>query len=198
MFACTLLGSDAVRARQWRGPQDPDPLVVQVAAVTLDLLTPFDVSEATRLLMRPLDRSGQRIRLDPGFEARTGITEETLAARSMSMPEALRALDQLSGGGRLWSLGKDELPLMAIGSYVAQFAPLIPVGRFGNAATLLLKAGVPLTQPQDATGAALARAMDLSAIHPSQDGPDAATPLALGLQKMLRAGRLQAADFEPL
>ncbi|MEM1077102.1 MAG: exonuclease [Pseudomonadota bacterium] len=190
---CELLETASARARQWRGPLDPDPIVLRIAAVPLYLAPPFELGPGAQYLMRPLDRTGQQIVLDPEVTARSGITEADMATRSMSVPEALLALDRLSGGGRILSWGKDELHLMAIGCYAAGFKPPIPVGRFGNAAALLHKAGVPLQDLETVPRREVAALCDLPPVE-AASGTEAVTSVARALQELLRRGVVSPAD----
>lgn len=190
---CELLETAPARARLWRGPLDPDPIVLRIAAQPLYVDPPFEFGASAQFLLRPLDRNGQQIRLDPEITARTGITEEMIATQGMSVPEALLALDRLSGGGRLLSWGKDELHLMAIGCYVAGFQALIPVGRFGNAARLLKTAGLALDALENAAWHEVAALCDLPPVE-TAPGTEAVTSIARALQEMMRRGDLSARD----
>ncbi|WP_424966857.1 hypothetical protein [Dinoroseobacter sp. S375] len=191
IFDCALLETEEARARLWRGPLDPDPIVVRITAVPLFLTSPFELGTGAQYLLRPLDRTGQPIALDPEFTARTGITETMIARQSMNVPEALLALDRLSGGGRLLSWGKDELHLMAIGCYAAGFKPPIPVGRFGSAAALLHKAGIALERIHGTEPRGIAELCD---VPPAPTDADTATCIARGLQGLLRREMLSPRD----
>lgn len=197
IFDCEFLVTETARHRFWCGPTDPDPIVVQIGALRLDLSPPFEITGGTRIYIEPLDRSGQRIPLDPFFTRLTGITEQDLDAQATSLADALAKLETLSGGGRLWSWGKDELNLLAISCFVAGMPPPLPVQRFGNACSLMLRAGMPLDQIHVTSSTALATAVGLEPSGaPGHDGLSDATSVARGLQHMLRSERLSASDFE--
>jgi len=129
------------------GPDDPDPIAVQVGAVALSPEPPYDVTDRFERVIRPLGRDGPAA--VPDFFARfTGLTEERIA-QGVSLAEALADLDAFAGDARMWSWGKDEFNLVAISCYAAGIAPPIPVQRFGNATRLFLAAGV---SPEDLNG----------------------------------------------
>jgi len=123
---------------------DPDPIVFQIGAVRLSLEPPFDSLEQFEVLVRPRDRSGALIVLDPLNARLTGVSAARLADEGVEVSEALRRMDEFAAGDPMWAWGKDEFNMVAISCYVAGIAPPIPAHRFGNAPVLFLAAGVPL------------------------------------------------------
>lgn len=91
--------TETARHRFWCGPTDPDPIVVQIGALRLDLEPPVEISHGTRIYIEPLNRRGQRVPLDPFFTRLTGITEQVLDAQAISLADALTELETLRGGG---------------------------------------------------------------------------------------------------
>ena len=144
IYDCEFATAPGAPQRFWCGPQDPDPVVFQIGAVRLDLHPPFDTLERFAVLIRPVDRFGELMVLDPLDARLTGVTEERLAAEGVSLAEALDQLAGFAGKGVLWAWGKDEFNMVAISCYVAGIPAPIPARRFGNAPTLFQKAGVPV------------------------------------------------------
>jgi DNA polymerase III epsilon subunit-like protein len=138
-----LTNEDSFR-RMWNGPDDPDPVVVQIGAVRLALQGDFAIDASFSQLVCPVDRFGQPIGLHPAFTALTGIDAAAVAAQGQPLAAALAAFDAFSEGAPIWSWGKDELNMIAISTWIAGLPPPIPAHRFGNACHLLLRAGVPL------------------------------------------------------
>ncbi|MCU0905536.1 MAG: exonuclease, partial [Tabrizicola sp.] len=77
------------------------------------------------------------------FTKLTGIDEGDIRRKALLLGEALERAKDFSAGTRLWSWGKDEFNMVAISCYVQGMTPPIPVTQFGNACSLLLKAGMP-------------------------------------------------------
>ena len=193
---CEFLCIEGSLRRLWSGPQDPDPLVVQIGAVKLGLEGAFPILETLKLYVRPVDRFGRRCGLDPYFTRLTGVTEEDIETSGVDLGAALAALDRFSLGAGFWSWGKDEMLMVAISGYIAGLAPPIPAHRFGNATGLLLAADMPLEALEKTRSSELADHFGIA--HPAlkaHDALDDALSLGYTLQHLLRTGRLGAEAF---
>lgn len=149
-----------------------------------------------RTYVVPTDRNGNRIPLDPFFTRLTGITEDDIDARGVSLSEALKETESFSGGAKLWSWGKDEFNMIAISCYVEGLTPPIPATRFGNACNLLLRAGMPYEDLKTTRSNTLASYYEID--HPDLRGHDAlddALSVAYVLQHLLGREALSPADF---
>jgi len=196
IFDCEYLTAEGAMRRQWCGPLDPDPCVVQIGAVKLSLDPGFELSGTFQVLIRTRDRFGTNCELDPYFTELTGIGQQTVEKEGIGLAEALGGFDRFSEGGDFWSWGKDELSLLAISCYVERIAPPIPARRFGNASGLLLKAGMPYADLQKTTSGHLADYFQIEGSgRRHHDALDDAMSVALSLQHLLRTGRLQPEDF---
>ena len=192
-----LVTQDA-RQRFWYGPYDPDPIVVQIGAVRLGIEGDFSIMDTLRVHIRPVDRHGSAVPVDPFFEKLTGITSGTLDDEGVPLATALDRLVEFSGTAKLWSWGKDELNLMAISCFVAGIAPPIPAARFGNACALVLAAGMPYDDVKVTRSSGLADYFGVP--HPplaGHDGLDDALSVAYALQHLLRAGALSPDALDP-
>jgi hypothetical protein len=138
-----LTNEDSYR-RFWMGPHDPDPVVAQIGAVRLGLTGDFGIGPGFSQLVQPVDRFGRPIALHPAFTQLTGITQQAIDTDGLPLGPALAAFDAFTDGVTIWSWGKDELHLMAISPWIAGIPAPIAPQRFGNACSLLLRAGVPL------------------------------------------------------
>ncbi|MGJ3262057.1 MAG: exonuclease [Salinarimonas sp.] len=194
---CEWLVDEGARERFWCGPNDPDPIVVQIGAVRLDLSGDFPITGELDLVVAPVDRTGAPCPIPDLFVALTGVTPARIAAEATSLAEAIARLDVFSGGARLWSWGKDELHLVAISCYLAGIAPPLPASRFGNASALCLKAGMPWEDVQRTRSGDLARYLGIETPSDGRphDGLSDARSVALSLQTLLREGRLAPADL---
>lgn len=196
VYDCEFLTAEGAPMRFWNGPHDPDPLVAQIGAVKLGLDGEFPVLDRLRSYVVPIGRDGARCRLDPLFTRLTGVTEADIDTRGQPLGQALKRLDGFSEGARLWSWGKDELNMVAIGCYVEGIAPPIPIGRFGNACDLLLAAGMPYDDLKTTRSNTLAAYFKID--HPPLRGHDAlddALSVAFTLQHLLRTGALPLSAF---
>lgn len=196
VFDCEFLCLEGSQRRFWCGPHDPDPVIAQIGVVKLGLEGDFPVLNTHKYYVRPIDRFGAQFAIDPFFARLTGITEEIIASSGVRLAEALKKVDEFSGGARFWSWGKDELNMVAISCYVEGIEPVIPATRFENAVKLLLAAGMPLEDLAKTPSNKLADYFGIE--HPSLQGHDAlddAMSVAYTLQYLLRAGRLEPAQL---
>jgi len=197
IFDCEFLVSEGACQRFWCGPYDPDPVVVQIGAVKLDLSGNFDILDEHVALIRPVDRHGVAYEIPELFTNLTGINSALIAEKGMTFDAAIAALGAFSGGARLWSWGKDELNLMAINCYVADMTPPIPASRFDNACKLLLRAGMPYDDIRKTRSGELAGYFCLpDANPPRHDALEDARSVASVLRYLLREGRLSPGDFD--
>lgn len=191
-----FLTADGAPRRFWCGPFDPDPIVVQIGAVRLSLTGQVAAAGEFDCLVRPLDRLGRPVALDPLMTRLTGLTDARLAAEGLALPDALGAFLRFAGDAPVWSWGKDELNLMATSCYVAGIAPEIPAARFGNLCRLVLKAGLPLEEVQATRSNTLCAALGVQ--PPEGQAHDAlhdARCLAAAVLHLTGAGRLTADDL---
>jgi hypothetical protein len=196
IFDCEFLTAPGAPTRFWCGPDDPDPVVAQIGVVKLGLKGDFPFLDTLRLIVVPRGRNGMRLALSPLFVRLTGVTEEHIDRDGMDLGTALEAVSDFARSARLWSWGKDEFNMVAISCYVQGLAPPIPIGQFGNACSLMLKAGIPLEDIHVIRSNALAA--HLSVDHPplrNHDALDDAKAVAYSVQAMLRQGRLRPEDL---
>ncbi|MBN9673305.1 3'-5' exonuclease [Roseibium aggregatum] len=197
IFDCEYLTVEGAMRRQWCGPLDPDPSVVQIGAVKLSLDPGFEISGTFQVLIRAKDRFGANAGLDPYFTELTGIGQQAVDREGIGLAEALERFDRFSEGANFWSWGKDELSLLAIGCYVEGIAPPIQTHRFGNASGLLLNAGMPYADLQKTTSGQLADYFQIEGSpRRHHDALDDAMSIALTLRYLLSAGRLHPRDFK--
>jgi len=196
IFDCEYLTAPGAMARYWAGPCDPDPLVAQIGAVNLSLEGGFPVLGTFSMLIRPVDRTGAEVVPDPFFTELTGISSDDITTSGVCLAHALRQFDTFSEGARLWSWGKDELNLLGISCYAAGLKPPMAASRFGNAKTLMLRAGMTEDEIATTTSGQLAERFGIR--RPGQrhhDARDDAESIALALQHLLKTGRLIPRDF---
>ncbi len=199
IFDCEFLTNQTSPSRFWCGPQDPDPVVVQIGAVKLGFEDDFPVLNTLKLYIKPVDRHGDEIEVDPFFTQLTGISKEIIRKKGKGLKAALDALDEFSEGTGFWSWGKDEFNMLAISCYVANISPPIPATRFDNACKLLLRAGMA---PSDLNKARSNNLMNYYGLDSSKlsahDALDDAMSITRVLQHLLANGSLNAADFGQL
>jgi hypothetical protein len=197
IFDCEFLTAEGSPSRFWCGPHDPDPVVAQVGLVRFSLDNGFPILDTRRIFITPMDRSGARYRLDPFFTQLTGITETDLQQQGIPLSEALEQVGTFASGSKLWSWGKDEFNMMAISCYVQGMPAPIPARSFGNACSLLLKAGMPhddLIQTRS-SGLAAYFQLDTPPLK-SHDALDDALNVAYVLQHLLQKQKLRAFDLQ--
>ena len=198
IYDCEFATAPGAPQRFWCGPLDPDPVVFQIGAVRISLAAPFEVLERFEVLIRPLDRHGAPLVLDPLNARLTGVTEDRLEAEGVPLAEALDRLGAFAGSDTLWAWGKDEFNMVAISCYVAGIGPPIPACRFGNAPSLFLEAGVPLDVIHALRSNTMLDHFGLSL--PDARGHDAlgdARMVAEALRHLMQTGALDPAHLRP-
>ena len=194
VFDCEHLTNETSPRRFWCGPDDPDPLLVQIGAVRLSLEPPFALGETFDCIARPVGRDGP-VAPSTFFTRLTGIDAERIAREGVALTEALRRFGAFVGSAPIYSWGKDEITSIAPACFVAGVVCPIPVARFGNAAALLLKAGVPLETVHGLRSNTLPAHFGLEPEPKGHDGVADARGVARVLSHLLSEGRLAAADF---
>lgn len=193
---CEFLTAEGAMARMWCGPHDPDPTVVQFGLVRLALEGGFPILSELRLHVVPRDRRGQRVALAPYFTQLTGVTEAVIDRDGLPLAEALQQVAAFAGDARIWSWGKDELFALAISCFVEGLPPPFPAVRFGNAAALLVAAGMPLAEVVATRSSQLAARLGLDhADLRAHDALDDARSITLALQHLLRRAALDPAGL---
>ncbi|QDU33653.1 sporulation inhibitor KapD [Poriferisphaera corsica] len=196
VFDCEFLVTENAHRRFWCGPHDPDPVIAQIGAVKISLSDNFDCIDTFKAYVNPIDRFGNRYKLDPFFTKLTGIEQQTIDNVGVSLQNANEQLREFAEGAKLWSWGKDELNMMAISCYIAGIEPSIPAHQFDNACKLLLAAGMPYEDIKRTPSNALADYFELE--HPPLKGHDAlddALSITYVIQHLLRNKLLSRADF---
>ncbi|MFD1883375.1 exonuclease [Paracoccus pacificus] len=196
IFDCEFLTAEGAQSRFWCGPHDPDPVVAQIGAVKMGLTGDFPILDTHRSFVIPRARDGARRALDPFFTRLTGVSEEDIDRDGVPLADALENLRSFAAEEKLWSWGKDEFNLIAISCFVEGLSPPIPATRFGNACTLLLKAGMPYEDMKKTPSNRLAEYYRLN--HPPLRGDDAlddALSVSYVIQHLLRQGALTRRDF---
>lgn len=196
IWDCEFLTDTGAPQRFWCGPTDPDPVLVQLGAVKLELGEDFAITDRFEALVHPVDRFGHLFALSPLFTTLTGITEDRLAQEAQNLATALAAFADFAEDAPFWAWGKDEFNALAISCYVTGIAPPIPAPRFGNAPVLLQRAGRPMEEIHQLRSNTIAghfglRDDDLR----GHDAVDDAIAVARVLQQFLREGRLVPGDF---
>jgi hypothetical protein len=193
VFDCEHLTDETSPRRFWCGPDDPDPLLVQIGALRLSLEPPFTLGEAFDVIVRPVGRDGP-VAPSPFFTRLTGIDADRIAREGVPLERALQAFAEFAGDAPLFSWGKDEITSIAPACFVAGIVCPIPVSRFRNAAALLLEAGVALETVHELRSHTLPAHFGLPGETRAHDGLADARGVARVLSHLLSGGRLRASD----
>jgi len=196
IYDCEFLTATGAMSRLWGGPFDPDPAVVQIGAVKLSLDPGFEILDTFQVLIAPQDRKGDPVIADPFFTELTGIEQAAIDRDGISRAAALARFEEFAGDGTLWSWGKDELYLYGISCYLDGIRPMLSPQRFGNATTLVLKAGIPYEDLKTTTSGKLADYFQIKGSPRRQhDALDDAMSVALSLQYLMHENKLSPDDF---
>ncbi|SMP04485.1 exonuclease [Shimia sagamensis] len=140
IFDTEYMSRDGAMYRVWSAANDPDPILVQIGAVLVDLQRPARVVNTLNVIVTPQDRHGRVCKLDPYFVQLTGLTDHRLDTEGVSLRDALMMLDSFSLGSDFWSWGKDELFALGISCFVQGVCPPIPAQRFFNLKSVMSSA----------------------------------------------------------
>jgi len=191
-----LLTEKGAPQRFWCGPDDPDPVLVQIGAVKLGLCGDYPIHDRFERTVIPRDRIGAPWPITPFVTWLTGLTPERVARDGVELAPALQAFDAFTQGAPVWAWGNDEIFAIAISCYLAGIAPPMAATRFGNATRLLLTAGIEKDVIHELRSNTLAAHFDIETEGATaHDAVDDAMSTALALQHLLRQGRLSGDDF---
>ncbi|CUH53891.1 3'-5' exonuclease family protein [Shimia marina] len=197
IFDTEYLTDAGALGRLWFGPEDPDPMLVQIGAVALSLEDDFEVLARYEAVVMPRDRQGMPCQATPYFEELTGVSNARIAQDGGTLQAGLDGLRDFAAGAPLWSWGKDELYALGVSCYLAGIAPPIPAHRFGNVRNLVLKAGMPQEDMARLSSNELGGYYGL----PNQDARahdavDDALSIAVALRHLLQKSALRPEDFD--
>ncbi|MFY0661613.1 MAG: exonuclease [Shimia sp.] len=196
IFDTEYLSCEGAMHRLWSAADDPDPLLVQIGAVLIDLDAPARVEDSLNVLVLPNDRFGAQCALDPYFVALTGITNERLRAEGVGIEAALEALDRFSRGSRLWSWGKDELFALGVSCFVQGVQPSIPASRFGNLKSVFQKASMSVHDIANTNSANLSTFFGVeTGLLRDHDALDDAFSLSAAVLHQLDSAKINRADL---
>lgn len=89
IFDCEYLVSEGAYQRFWCGPYDPDPVVVQIGAVRLELSGDYPISAELDLIVKPVDRYGIDYEIPGTFVDLTGVTAARIASEGTTIGTAI-------------------------------------------------------------------------------------------------------------
>jgi hypothetical protein len=195
VFDCEHLTNETSPRRFWCGPDDPDPLLVQIGAVRLSLEPPYGLGETFDCIVTPVGRNGP-VAPSAFFTRLTGIDAARITAEGVPLAEALERFAAFVGDRPILSWGKDEITSLAPSCFVAGLVCPIPVEQFRNAAALLLSAGVPPETVHGLRSNTLPAHFDLPPEPKGHDGVADARGVARVLSHLLTRGLLRPSDFD--
>jgi hypothetical protein len=194
VFDCEHLTDETSPSRFWCGPDDPDPLLVQIGAVRLSLTPPFALGDSFDCIVAPVGRAGP-IAPSQFFTRLTGIDAARIAREGRPLCRALEDFAAFAGGDAIWSWGKDEITSLAPSCFVAGMVSPLPAACFGNAAALLVKAGVPLATVHGLRSHTIAAHFGMPPEPRAHDGLADARAVARVLGHLMAEGRLTPDDL---
>lgn len=188
IYDCEFLTAEGVMEQFWTGPGNPDPIVVQIGAVKVNLDTELSIEETKTLYTIPVDRHGKECRLDPYFTELTGVTETDIQKHGQSLESALTELDNFSEGSKFWAWGKDEMFFIGVSCFIAGLVSPISAKRFGNAKDLLQKAGMPVKDINQTNSGKLSRYYGLkeAELIKEHDGLSDALSITYAMQHLVK------------
>ncbi len=197
IFDTEYLTDAGALGRLWFGPNDPDPVLVQIGAVALSLEGDFEVVDRYEAVVVPMDRFGRQSAVTPYFDKLTGVTNQRIADEGVPLQAGVNGLRDFAGVSPLWSWGKDELYALGVSCYLAGITPPIPASRFGNVRELVLRGGMPASDMERLSSNELAAYYGLhNKDARAHDAVDDALSIAVALRHLLKSGLLIPQDFD--
>lgn len=196
IFDTEYLSVEGSMRRFWSGPNDPDPTVVQIGAVKVDLDRNCAIEGTARILIQPKARNGLNCSIGDYLSELTGITDDEINRSGVSLSQALFEFDEFSEGSDLWSWGKDELILIAISCFINGIESPISARRFGNCKKLLMSAGMTEDDIANTNSGQLQKHFGLGGESQREhDALDDAISIARTLRRLMEDEKLSKNDF---
>lgn len=193
---CEYLTKEGAMGRMLPGFDDPDPIVVQIGAVLLDIEKGAEIVDNIKLYIKPLDRDGATYQLDPYFTDLTGVSDDDLSKKGVDLATGLEQLDTFTRSADLWSWGKDELIALGVSGFLRGIAPPMAATRFGNLKYVLRRAGMSV---DDIRATSSGESADFYGVGDTSlskhDALDDALSLASPLRDLVENGSLSQRDF---
>lgn len=100
---------DGAPKRNWNGPDDRPPLLVQIGGLKVKLEKGLPLTEEFSALVRPRDEFKKAVALTPFFEKLTGISQECVDKEGKELADVISEFYTFTGERLMYSYGRDFL-----------------------------------------------------------------------------------------
>lgn len=100
---------DGSPKRNWNGPDDQPPLLVQIGGLKVKVEKGLTLTEEFSAIVKPRNEFGQPVSLTPFFEKLTGITQQRVDEEGRELDEVLKEFHAFTGDRLMYSYGRDLL-----------------------------------------------------------------------------------------
>lgn len=187
-------------SRIWSGPDDPDPLLVQIGALRIGLRDDLPIKDEMNAIVIPRGRNGEAVQPTDFFTELTGICADRITEEGMEYEAAIQKLAAFGAPDcRFWSWGRDDYFAVAISGFIAGVSSPISAHRFGNLRTLFWENGITdaeeLGLSSNQIGAHYGAPLPAKDRR-AHDALDDAHSLVAGMRALMKAGRLPLSAFQ--
>jgi len=191
LFDCEWLTDEGAWQRSNCGLFDPDPQIVQIGALKLDLDNDLKIIKTFDQLVQPVARDGTPHKIPKFFSDFTGISQQDINMRGKDLKTVIQDFVLFSEGcTAFWSWGKDELSL-AKSCYLSKISFPINAEHFGNLSKIFWKSGMSLTDIYTTNSGRLAQHFGLTLEnHTEHNALCDVTSIHAALSHLLEIGKL--------
>ncbi len=100
---------DGAPKRNWNGPDDCPPLLVQIGGLKVKVEKGLPLTEEFSALVKPRDEFKKAVAITPFFEKLTGITQERIDKEGKELSDAIAEFYAFTGDRYMYSYGRDFL-----------------------------------------------------------------------------------------
>jgi DNA polymerase III epsilon subunit-like protein len=181
--------------RQWQGPNDHPPYLVQLSAVKVKLDAHLTQTEAFSVYVQPQDPQGNTIPLTAYFEQLTGITTAHLNQEAIPIADAFKKLTSFFDDHICYSYGGDEKTIAISANHWQQNLPM-DIIKCRDVKDILKKAGMSQKDLNSQSSGTLAQFHGLPFTGHVHNAADDVTSILLTLRHYLNLGKITPLDFK--
>ena len=180
--------------RNWQGPNDKPPYLVQLSATKVALEPNLKEVEKLSVYVSPVDVNGNSIQLTNYFEMLTHITESKLKQNAIPIPDAFKQMKAFFGNHLCFSYGGDETKIKISATDWQQPMPMAKAN-CRDVRDLLRKGGMKEEDIKSNSSGMLAQFHNLPFTGHVHDASDDVQSIITTLRHYLKEGKLTLNDF---
>lgn len=181
--------------RQWQGPNDHPPYLVQLSAFKVKLDQSLTVTDTLSIFTQPVDDKGKIVPITPYFEKLTNISQQRLQQNAIPIDQAFKNMQSFFKESLCYSYGRDERIMTISAHHWKQKMPMQTIN-CRDVRDLLRRAGMREEDIQNNSSGQLTHFHNLPFTGHVHDAADDVKSIHLTLQHYLNLGKLSLSDFK--